>query len=140
MPGEVPRPSQGGAYAYRGAVAIDYAPDRDGEPDPGEIVWAWVPYEEDERIGKDRPLICVGRASDAPGDFVGLMLSSRSHEGDQDWVFLGSGAWDDDSRPSWVRTDRLLGLPPHGIRRECVALDRQRFLKLLSDVVAEQRR
>jgi len=26
---------------------IAYAPERDGQPDPGEVVWAWVPYEDD---------------------------------------------------------------------------------------------
>lgn len=135
-----PRPASGGAYAYRGKVALDYAPERDGEPDPGEIVWTWVPYEEDPDRGKDRPLIVVGRAADSPGDFVALMLSSQDHDDDPDWVFLGAGAWDDDSRPSWVRTDRLLGVPPDGIRRESVALGRERFLALVTAVVAKQRR
>lgn len=134
------RPATGGAYAYRGQVIVDYAPERDGEPDPGEIVWTWVPYEEDPDVGKDRPLIVVGRAADAPGDFVALMLSSQEHSDEPDWVFLGAGAWDDDARPSWVRTDRLLGVPPDGIRREAVALHKQRFLDLVTAVVAQQRR
>lgn len=32
-----------------GPVRTSYAPDRDGDPDPGEIVWTWVPFEENER-------------------------------------------------------------------------------------------
>ena len=28
------------------AVRFEYAPERDGEPDPGEVVWTWVPYDE----------------------------------------------------------------------------------------------
>lgn len=28
------------------SVRTSYAPDRDGDPDPGEIVWTWVPFEE----------------------------------------------------------------------------------------------
>ena len=32
----------------------------DGEPDPGEVVWAWVPYEDDPAQGKDRPVLVVG--------------------------------------------------------------------------------
>lgn len=32
---------------------IAYAPHPDGEPDPGEIVWSWVPYEDDPSQGKD---------------------------------------------------------------------------------------
>jgi hypothetical protein len=27
-------------------VRTEYAPDHDGDPDPGEIVWTWVPFEE----------------------------------------------------------------------------------------------
>ena len=33
-----------------------YAPKPDGRPDPGEVVWAWVPYEDDSSQGKDRPV------------------------------------------------------------------------------------
>lgn len=29
-----------------GPVRTEYAPDPDGDPDPGEIVWTWVPFEE----------------------------------------------------------------------------------------------
>ena len=31
----------------------------DGLPDPGEVCWAWVPYEEDETRGKDRPVLLL---------------------------------------------------------------------------------
>ncbi|MGW2658988.1 type II toxin-antitoxin system PemK/MazF family toxin, partial [Streptomyces sp. NPDC001478] len=39
-----------------GPVRTSYAPDRDGDPDPGEIVWTWVPFEENDGRGKDRPV------------------------------------------------------------------------------------
>ena len=42
-------------------IEIDYAPRDDGRPDPGEIVWAWVPFEEGDGRGKDRPVLVVGR-------------------------------------------------------------------------------
>ena len=51
-----PEPERGGAHTYRGTVTWEYAPEMDGDPDPGEIVWAWVSFEEDSRVGKDRPL------------------------------------------------------------------------------------
>ena len=132
------RPQYGGAYSYQGQVTLDYAPELDEQPDPGEIVWTWVPYEEDESIGKDRPVLVVGLAPDAPGDYVGLMLSTRNHRGDQGWVSLGEGAWDSDRRESWVKTDRLLGLPEFGIRREGAVLRRDRFLEILDRVLREQ--
>ncbi len=42
-------------------VDIAYAPKPDGRPDPGEVVWAWVPYEDDPNQGKDRPVLLVAR-------------------------------------------------------------------------------
>lgn len=132
------RPEYGGAYSYRGEFAVDYAPELDDQPDPGEIVWAWVPYQEDESIGKDRPVLVVGLATDAQGDYVGLMLSTRDHRGDQGWVSLGDGAWDSDRRESWVKTDRLLGIPETGIRREGAALQHGRFMEILDKARREQ--
>jgi hypothetical protein len=97
-----------GASEYEGAVVLDYAPESDNEPDPGEVVWAWVPYEEDPSIGKDRPLLVIGRSADDHNIYVALMLSSRNHEHDSGWVYLGEGSWDIEHRESWVRCDRLL--------------------------------
>ncbi len=45
------------------ARTVVYAPDLDGAADPGEIVWAWVPFEEGDGRGKDRPLLVVGRGA-----------------------------------------------------------------------------
>jgi hypothetical protein len=44
-----------GAYAgdFTGKAKLQYAPVGDGQPDPGEVVWAWVPFEEDHSQGKD---------------------------------------------------------------------------------------
>ena len=59
---------------------------------------------------------------------LGLMLSSRStRDGSPDWLALGSGPWDAEGRPSWVRLDRVLEVPEDGIRREGAVLDRDRF-------------
>src|SRR5690349_25068137 len=71
-----PRPSNGGARtapARDRARRVAYAPDLDGAADPGEIVWTWVPFEEDDGRGKDRPVLVVGREG---AELVGLMLSS----------------------------------------------------------------
>src|SRR5262245_11049869 len=53
---------------------LEYSPRLDGRADPGEIVWTWVPYEEDHRQGKDRPVLVVGRDRRT---LYGLMLSSN---------------------------------------------------------------
>lgn len=102
-----------------------YAPDLDGQADPGEIVWTWVAYEDDPRQGKDRPVLVVGRESRT---LFGLMLSSQSdRDGQRHWLPLGTGAWDGDDRPSWVRLDRVLTMREDGIRREGAILDPNRF-------------
>jgi hypothetical protein len=102
-----------------------YAPQLDGQADPGEIVWTWVAYEEDPRRGKDRPVLVVGRSGRT---LFGLMLSSQSErDGQRHWLALGSGAWDSESRPSWVRLDRVLTMREDSIRREGAVLDRARF-------------
>jgi hypothetical protein len=38
-----------------GPVRMSYSPRTDGAPDPGEVVWTWVPFEENDGRGKDRP-------------------------------------------------------------------------------------
>jgi hypothetical protein len=110
-----------------------YAPQLDGRADPGEIVWAWVAYEDEPDQGKDRPVLVVGREGDT---LLGLMLSSRSERGGQhNWFALGVGTWDREGRPSWVRLDRVLKVAEDGIRREGAVLDRARF-----DAVAQMLR
>jgi hypothetical protein len=107
------------------ARKLMYAPDLDGRADPGEIVWTWVVYEDDPTKGKDRPVLVVGRDR---ATLLGLMLSSQEHHRDDpNWVGIGSGSWDYESRESWVRLDRVLDVPEEGIRREGAILARETF-------------
>jgi hypothetical protein len=39
-----------------GPVRMAYNPDTDGDPDPGEIVWTWVPFEENDGRGEEAKL------------------------------------------------------------------------------------
>jgi hypothetical protein len=112
---------------------IAYAPDPDGSADPGEIVWAWVPFEEHDGRGKDRPLLIVGR--DGAGALLGLMLSSQhSRAGDRDWISIGSGGWDRERRESFVRLDRVFEVSEQGIRRESAMLPRDRFDRVAGEL------
>lgn len=108
-----------------GRVRTEYSPAHDGDPDPGEIVWTWVPYEEADGRGKDRPVLVVAR--EAAGTVLAVQLSSKRHDGDREWVPIGSGPWDRSGRDSWVDVDRVLRLHDAGMRREACALDRMRF-------------
>ena len=128
------RPSSGARSAPTAdrARTVAYAPDLDGSADPGEVVWAWVPFEEDDGRGKDRPLLVVGRGG---GDLLALMLSSQhKRDGEPDWVSIGSGAWDREGRESFARLDRVLEVAEHGIRREGAVLDRDRFERVAAQL------
>lgn len=125
-------PGQGGPSAtievdprkLRG-VRLAYAPSRDGEPDPGEVVWTWVPYEENDGRGKDRPVVIV--AASGAGDYLAVQLTSKAHDVDHDFVALGDGAWDAEGRPSWARIDRVFRVRAGGMRREAASLDAKRY-------------
>ena len=109
-----------------------YRPEIDGEPDPGEVVWAWVPYEDDPQQGKDRPVLVLAAEGDG---WTGLMLSSQDHDRDaadearhgRYWMDIGTGGWDSQGRPSEVRLDRTVHLERDGVRREGAALDERVF-------------
>lgn len=109
-----------------------YSPEMDGEADPGEVVWAWVPYEDDPSQGKDRPVLVVARAGES---LVGLYLTSKDHDRDAEdearsgryWMDVGTGGWDSQGRPSEIRLDRVLTLTDAEVRREGAALDRETF-------------
>lgn len=131
-------------------LALTYAPREDDRPDPGEIVWGWVPFEEDLTRGKDRPVLVIAEeeasagGSDGSGAvLIALMLTSRDRtdpgavatdEHGSTWVDIGSGDWDSRGRPSEVRADRLLRLAPTAVRREGGRLDRQRYDRVAAAV------
>jgi len=119
------------------ARRVVYAPDLDGRADPGEVVWTWVVYEDDPTRGKDRPVLVVGREHRT---LLGLMLSSQTHH-DEDpcWVRVGTGSWDYEGRPSWVRLDRVLDVPEEGIRREGAIMDRTTFEVIATRLRTEYR-
>lgn len=115
------------------ARTLVYAPDLDGHADPGEVVWTWVAFEETDGRGKDRPVLVVGRDGDR---LLGLQMSSQEKRDDDDgWLGLGSGPWDSEGRPSWVRLDRVLDVPEQGIRREGAICPKPKF-----DTVADRLR
>jgi hypothetical protein len=126
---------------FQGIPDISYEPAPDGDPDPGEIVWTWVPYEEDHGRGKDRPVLVIGRDG---AWLLALMLTSRDHDRDaadeqrrgRQWMDIGTGPWDRRGRPSEVRLDRVIRVDPAGVRREGAVLDSSRFEQVAAGVRA----
>jgi PemK-like, MazF-like toxin of type II toxin-antitoxin system len=108
-----------------GPVRMSYSPRTDGAPDPGEIVWTWVPFEENDGRGKDRPVLVV--AVESAGTFLAVQLTSKDHDGEGDFVSIGAGGWDGGHRPSWVNLDRVIRVREGGMRREAAALPREPF-------------
>lgn len=117
-----------------------YAPDLDGDADPGEIVWTWVPYEDDPSQGKDRPVLVVG--SSGP-HLLGLMLTSKDHDRNAErearhgrhWMDIGSGDWDAKRRESEIRLDRVLRIDPNEVRREGAVMPRALFDEVVASLI-----
>ena len=127
-------PASRGGYTgdYAGPVRPVYAPQPDGDPDPGEVVWAWVPYEDDPTQGKDRPVLLIGRHGTR---LLALMMTSRDRNNagssDPRYLDVGTGPWDSKGRPSEVKLDRVLQLDPDSVRREGAVMDARVFQRVV---------
>lgn len=130
---------------FQGTVRVEYRPHPDdGMADPGEIVWTWVPFEEDHHRGKDRPVLVVG--ADGPW-LLALILTSKDHDRDaadearhgRVWLDIGSGAWDAVGRPSEVRLDRVLRIDPQQVRREGAVIGADLFAEVAAHLHAAHR-
>ena len=124
--------------------SLHYQPRPDGRPDPGEVVWTWVPYQEDHSKGKDRPVLLIGH--DGPW-LLGVPLTSKDHDRDaaqeraagRVWVDVGAGAWDRAGRPSEARIDRIVRVDPAAVRREGAVLDHATFDLVAAAITARRR-
>lgn len=106
-------------------VSVGYSPSRNDIPNAGEVIWTWVPYEENDGRGKDRPVLVIGRHS--AQRVYAVRMTSKAHDGDRDFLSIGSGDWDSQGRPSWVDIEQLYSVHHEGMRREAAVLDRRRY-------------
>ncbi len=97
------------------------------------MVWAWIPYEDDPKQGKDRPVMVVGWDGK---DLVVVPLTTKAHPERDDEVEIGSGDWDRTRRDSYAKVDAVLRVNVADIRREGAALDRKRLDKVVAAVTA----
>ena len=113
---------------YRDMINFEYSPSLDGDADPGEIVWTWVPFEEDHSQGKDRPVLLVGR----DGEYLlALMMTSKDHNNrehaDSNYLDIGSGPWDPQGRASELKLNRVIRVRPDAMRREGAIMPEDTF-------------
>jgi hypothetical protein len=92
------------------------------------VVWAWIPYEEDPTVGKDRPVLVIGTTE---GSLAAVALTSSFRRGRYQ---LGRGDGDGRRSVSWVRTDKVFRIPEAEFRREGAVLDRPRFDQLIGEL------
>jgi hypothetical protein len=118
-------------------LQIEYAPVTDGDADPGEVVWTWVPYEDDPTKGKDRPVLVIGHLG---ASLAVVPLTSKDKTRYGDVVELGAGGWDRSHRVSYVHLDRVLRVRSDHVRREGAALERARFDHVVEQLQAFHRR
>lgn len=120
---------------------VESAQNSEDEAVPGEVVWTWVPYEEDHSRGKDRPTLLIGRDERW---LLGLPLTSRDHDRDEEqerragrrWIDIGAGDWDAQRRPSEARVDRIVRVDPAAVRREGGAIPEAIFAAVAAAVSA----
>ncbi len=127
--GKVERRTQPTARPVPVELEIQYTPQIDGDPDPGEVVWTWVPFEEDDTLGKDRPVVIIGRRGDV---LSGVALTTKRHDGD---VEVCTGEWDSRHRTSYAKVDRLLDINADSVRREGAILNRRQFDEVVDAVI-----
>jgi hypothetical protein len=63
-----------------------------------------------------------------------MLSSNGDRDGQHNWFALGTGAWDGEHRPSWLRLDRVLEVDENGIRREGAVLDGRRFATVAAEL------
>ena len=114
---------------------FEYSPCLDGDPDPGEVVWTWVPYEDDPSQGKDRPVAIIGRRGQ---HLLGVALTSKQKDNEIQ-VPIGTGSWDREGRVSYAKVERVLDVVPTSVRREGAVLSRAHFDHIVAGVQRARR-
>lgn len=106
--------------------SIVYSPDLDGQAEPGEVVWFWVPTSSHDEKAFERPMLIIGRTLNH--NLMGLLISSNAdHAGTKNWMSIGTGQWDTSGKPGWIRLDRTIVIPESAVRRRGAMFPQTRF-------------
>jgi len=107
---------------------IYYAPDMDGQAEPGEVVWIWAPSDGPDMPPRERAMLVIGRDRHT---ILGLLISPNpKHAGAETWLDIGAGEWDASGRQCWIRLDRVLEVSEQGVRRQGALFPQRRFERI----------
>lgn len=119
-------------------VNVTYDPDYpDGGPDPGEIVWAKIPFEDDPSQTKDRPVLVIGRVNGST-TLAAVQLTSKI-KGRKWELPIGSGSWDKSGRPSALNLSRIVQISADNYRREGSVVREEAFKSIVGRLSAFHR-
>lgn len=116
------------------ARAIFYAPDMDGQADPGEVVWVDIHTHRGETL-EQRAVLIIGRKHHT---LLTLLISSNAEHSEHDnWLQVGSGPWDTQgpgNTESWIRLDKVLQVPESLIQRRGVIMPERRYERIANQL------
>lgn len=119
-----------------GSVRVTYSPDYpDDGPDPGEIVWARVPFEDDPKQSKDRPVLVLGRI-EGTDKLAAVQLTTQVRAG-KDQLPVGKLPGQD--KQSAVKLNRIIQVDASNYRREGSVVSKPAFEKVVGHVAAYHR-
>lgn len=104
----------------------------DDGPDPGEIVWARVHFEDKPNEYKDRPVLVIGRVKG--GTTLAAVQLTSQPPSRRDEISIGSGPWDRQDRPSSVKLGRIVQIDEGSYRREGAIVSKPLFDKVVGAV------
>ncbi|HIW91568.1 MAG TPA: type II toxin-antitoxin system PemK/MazF family toxin [Candidatus Corynebacterium avicola] len=106
------------------ARPVIYAPDMDGQADPGEVIWYHI-LPDRYATPELRACIVVGRNRHT---LLGMLISSNpDHDEEDNWVPIGAGLWDPRGNECWARADRIIEIPEADIQRRGVSMPERRY-------------
>lgn len=116
------------------ARAVIYAPDMDGQADPGEVIWNNIRTQKGGEI-ELRAVLIVGRQKHT---LLGLLISSNpEHAAKPNWIRIGSGPWDAEGSESYVCLDKILEIPESEIQRRGVSMPERRYDRIAARLRAD---
>ncbi|MBC2681118.1 type II toxin-antitoxin system PemK/MazF family toxin [Corynebacterium anserum] len=106
------------------ARAVIYAPDMDGQADPGEVVWVNIRTQKNGEL-ELRSVLIIGRRKHT---LLGLLISSNADFNDSpNWIRIGSGPWEQEGNEAYIRLDKVLEVPESEIQRRGVSMPERRY-------------